>query len=394
MPLSQVIEHRFLPGRGEGTQTDRRNAVRSLAAQHALFFVVPILFTAWFCSYAVSHHSFAVDFHNAFWPAGQRVLHGMTPYVGTSAPAVTRGVAFVYPAPGALLFAVLALLPHTAADILFTIASLAAALATLRVLGVRDWRLYGLTALWPPVTSGWQTANVTLLLVLGVAAAWRLRDRPAAAGVVVALVVSLKVFLWPLGLWLLVSRRYTALAWAIAIGVVVNALAWTILGFDQIHAYLALVRAVSKVEEATAYTPFALALHLGAGHAAAYAIDLSLAAVAALLCVRMGQLGREPTVLLLALTVSLLATPTVWRHYFALLLVPLAISRPRLTGVWLLPVVTYVCPVTSPRLWQLCLLLAAMALVVAVLVRSPDAPERGVGGKPRVRARRLKTVPL
>jgi hypothetical protein len=368
--------------------------VRALAAQHALFGVVPVLFTVWWCAFAVGQHAFAVDFHNAFWPAGQRVLHGVTPYVGTSAPAVTHGVAFVYPALGALLFAVLALLPHTAADVLFTVASLAAVLAALRVLGVRDWRLYGLTALWPPVASGWQTANVTLLLVLGVAAAWRLRDRPAAAGAAVALVVSLKVFLWPLGLWLLVSRRYSALAWALGVGVVVNALSWAVLGFDQIHAYVALVHAVSKVEESIAYTPFALALQLGSGHAAAYAIDLGLAAVAAALCVRMGGLGREPTVLLLAITVSLLATPTVWRHYFALLLVPLAISRPRLSLVWLLPLVTYVCPVTSPRLWQLCLLLAAMALVVGILVRYPEAPARDLANPRRLRLRRLRMVPL
>jgi hypothetical protein len=371
--------------------------MRRLAAEHALFGVVPVLFSLWYCSHAVSHHSFAIDFHNAFWPAGQRVLHGVSPYVATSNAAVTHGVAFVYPAAGALLFAVLALLPHTAADVVFTVGSLAAALGTLRLLGVRDWRLYGLTALWPAVTSGWQTANLTLLLVLGVAAAWRLRGRPAACGAMVAVVVSLKVFLWPLGLWLLVSRRYASLAWAIAIGIAINGLAWAVLGFDQIHAYLALVRAVSKVEEATAYTPFALALHLGFAHAAAYAIEIALAIIAAALCVRMGRVGRqgrESSVLLLAIVISLLATPTVWRHYFALLLVPLAISRPRLSAIWLVPMLTYVCPLTSPSLWQLCLLLGSMALVVGVLLRYPDAPELQSTPRPGLGTRRLARVVL
>jgi alpha-1,2-mannosyltransferase len=361
--------------------------VWGLAAQHALFAVVPVLFTVWFCAFAVGQHSFAVDFHHAFWPAGLRVLHGLTPYASPHSAAVTSGVAFVYPAVGALVFAALAAIPHTAADILFTIASLAAALAALRVLGVRDWRLYGLAALWPPVASGWQTANVTLLLVLGVAAAWRWRNSPVVAGGILALVISVKVFLWPLGLWLIASRRYAALGWALAIGAVVNAIAWAVLGFGQVHAYLQLVRAVTKVEEATAYTPLALALHLGSGRLAAYAIDLAIAAGVAALCLRAGRRGRESSALLLAIAVSLLATPTVWRHYFALLLVPLAIARPRLSPVWILPMVTYVCPVTSPRLWQLCLLLSVMTLVVAIVWRYPTPMRRSLQHRLSVRGR-------
>jgi alpha-1,2-mannosyltransferase len=369
--LRQAIERSTAPDGAEQSGVSRRLGVWALASQHALFAVVPVLFTLYMCAYSVGHHAFAIDFHNAFWPAGRRVLEGLTPYAGPRSAAVTSGVAFVYPAFGALLFAGLAWIPQSAADVLFTVASLAAALAALRLLGVRDWRLYGLVALWPPVVSGWQTANVSLLLVLGVAAAWRLRDRPLATGAVVALVVSLKVFLWPLSLWLLATRRYTALSWALAVGLAINAIAWAVLGIDQLHAYVELARAVTKVEEATAYTLLALALHLGFGRLAAYAISLAIAAGAAALCLRAGRRDRESTALLLAIAVSLLATPTVWRHYFALLLVPLAIARPQLSAVWILPVAMYLCPVTSPALWQLCLALGVLALVVAILLRHP-----------------------
>jgi hypothetical protein len=75
--------------------------------------------------------------------------------------------------------------------------------------------------------------------------------------------------------------------------------------------------------------------------------------------------------LLGALTLSLLATPVVWIHYFVLLLVPLAIMRPRLSGAWLLPLALFACPVTSPMLWQLVLTLGVLALLVAVLLRRP-----------------------
>jgi hypothetical protein len=363
-PTMQVVSR-------EASTVSPRRAVWGLAAQHALFAVVPVVFTIYMCVYSASHNAFAIDFHNAFWPAGRRVLDGLTPYASPQSNAVASGVAFVYPAVGALLFAALAWIPHGLADVLFTIASLAAVLAALRVLGVRDWRLYGLAALWPAVVSGWQTANVSLLLVLGVAIAWRLRDKPAAAGIVVALVVSVKVFLWPLGLWLLATRRYAALGWAAVVFLALNAIAWAVVGFDQLQAYVKLVRAVTKVEEAAAYTPLALALHLGLSRLGAYATGLAIAACVAALCMRAGRRGGDAAVLLLAITVSLVATPTVWRHYFALLLVPIAIARPRLSPIWILPVVMYLCPVTSPLVWQLCLALGVLLLVVGVILREP-----------------------
>src|SRR5438046_1985261 len=121
---------------------------------------------------------FGGDFHVAFWPAGHRVLHGMTPYADPTAPQVAKATAFVYPAPAAVLFAPFALLGRNLADALFIGMQLAAAALTLRVLEVRDWRVYGATYLWGSVASGWVTGNVTLLLALAVAAAWRWRARP------------------------------------------------------------------------------------------------------------------------------------------------------------------------------------------------------------------------
>ena len=354
-----------------------RAKVWSLAAQHACLGLVPVGFTLYICLVAIRHHSFAIDFHYAFWPAGRAVIHGLSPYVSTNSPLVRDGVAFVYPAPGALLFAAFAWMPRVAADIAFTMISLAAAIGVLAILRVRDWRLYGLALLWPPVISGWQTANLSLLIALGIAAAWRLRDRPAASGVTLGLIVSLKVFVWPLALWLLATRRYAALGWGVATTVVVNLVSWAVLGFSQLHAYESLVGAVTKVEEKTAYTPLALLWHLGASVTVAQLAALLLAAVAAVYCVLYGMRGRESSSLLLAIAVSLLATPIVWRHYFALFLVPLAIARPRLSPAWLLPLALMPTPVTTPTMWQLIVTLTAIALVLVALLRNPAADERG-----------------
>src|SRR5439155_1916270 len=51
--------------------------------------------------------------------------------------------------------------------------------------------------------------------------------------------------------------------------------------------------------------------------------------------------NRDATVLTLALAASLAASPIVWVHYFLLLLVPLALTRPRLSVLWFVPFAYY-----------------------------------------------------
>ena len=39
----------------------------------------------------------------------------------------------------------------------------------------------------------------------------------------------------------------------------------------------------------------------------------------------------------LAIAAALALTPVVWNHYLLLLIVPVALARPRLSGLWVLP---------------------------------------------------------
>jgi hypothetical protein len=65
----------------------------------------------------------------------------------------------------------------------------------------------------------------------------------------------------------------------------------------------------------------------------------------------------------------LLWAPITWLHYFALVLVPLAILSPAFSPVWLLPAILWLCPVGSPDTpWKFALPLAVCA---AVLVLAP-----------------------
>jgi Glycosyltransferase family 87 len=374
------------------------------ALRHGLFGVLPVLSTAFIMDIAIRGHAFAVDFHNGEWPAGLRILHGLTPYfdphsaavlsAGSPHPAVTP---MVYPALGALLCAAFALLPHTVADITFTALDMSAVLVALRLVNVRDWRLYGLVLMWPPVITGWQTANITLLLVLGLAAVWRYRDRALLSGLILAALISIKVILWPLGLWLLATRRYMAVTYALASALVLNVIAWGVLGFGELPRYLRVLQAFDHAGERRAYSTFSLALHLGASRTAASVLGLALASIVAAVCFVVGRRGRDRVAFALCVAVALLATPIIWLHYFALLAVPLALLRPRFSPVWLLPLVLLVCPSTSPATWQIVLALSVSTLLVLIpTLQAASRRPRGLHvrlGATRPTARSLPATP-
>lgn len=340
------------------------------------FGVFPVLLTGFLVAVAVNGHFFAVDFGHGPWVAGGRLFAGLSPYVGPHSPQLAHGSPFVYPALSAFLLAPLSAAPHMLADAIFTALSMVAVVLTLRVLRVRDWRLYGLVFLWPVVISGWQTANLTLLIGLGLALAWRYRDRPVVAGAVVAVLISVKMFAWPLGLWLLATRRYVAFGYALVFGLAMNLAAWAIIGFDQIGRYVRLMSALTKIQERRGYSVLALALGHGIGRTLAYALMLGLAAAVGAVCVAAGRRGGDRAAFALSIATCLLATPIIWLHYFALLLVPLAIARPRLSPVWFAPLVMLFFPASRPRPWEILATLALAGALTAVAARGPK-PARG-----------------
>jgi len=380
--MSAIARRLSVPGLASGAAASRP-ALYKAALNHGVFALVPLMFTGFVVYIAVRSGAFAVDFHNGEWTAGQRLLHGMSPYFGPhSAAVLSAGAAhprvtpFVYPGVGAVLYAALALIPHYAADTLFTAFDMAAVALSLKLMDVRDWRLYGLVFLWPPVVIGWQTANITLLLGLGIAALWHYRDRPAMSGPLLALLISLKIVLWPLALWFLATRRYRALRLTAVWGVGLNLIAWSVVGYSEIPRYLSVLQSFNSAGERRSYSLINLALHLGVSTRIATAMAYALAGVVAVLCFKFGRSGHERLAFVLSVGVVLLATPIIWLHYFALLLVPLALTRPRLGPLWGLPLLMFGCPPTEPTTWQIALVLTVSALLVGLMVRAEMAPLR------------------
>jgi Glycosyltransferase family 87 len=340
-----------------------------VALEQALLGVLPVLFTALGLAWYARHGTLAIDFHREYWVVGNRVVNGLSPY-DRSWQDLAVGIGFPYPASAGLWFVPLALLPHNVADWVIAVADIGAVMTTLRVLSVRDWRIYGVVLLWAPVVSGWQTANITLLLGLAIAIAWRHRDRPVVAGALIGLAISTKVVAWPIAIFLLATKRFRACAWALAAGLVCNVLAWTTVGFDQIPSYVNLSREVTRMDAPRAYNLADLMLRAGASLTVSLVVQLTAVAVVCWLAVDAGRAGRDRSVFALSVAAVLLAAPVIWLHYFALLVLPLAVAQPRLGRVWALPIALYACPVHDPTSGQLLATLGVAVVVILSVLQS------------------------
>jgi hypothetical protein len=343
---------------------------RLAALEHGVFGIYPVLMTVAFMIAVIHSGQAALDFRHDFWIAGDRVLHGLTPYTWTHRE-ILDFTSFPYLAPVGLFFAPFALIPSAVGGAIFTALCMLALLGALRVLGVTDWRIYGLVFLWCPVVNAWQTANVTLPLLFGIACVWRWRDRPARAGLAFALCLCLKAIVWPLGLWLLATRRYRAAAIAAAWTVAINAAGWSVLGFDQIHRWLHLTELLQRdILYRSGYALLSLLTHLGLARGAGTAVVIALSVAGAAAVVWVARHDGEERALCLSVALMLVAAPFADSHYLTLLIVPLAILRPRLHPLWAVPLLFWACP-SEPSTLELAVAWAVVAAVVHGLMRRP-----------------------
>jgi hypothetical protein len=298
-----------------------------------------------------------------FKVAARAVLDGRSPYPAATSAGVAHFDKFVYPPVTAFLFAPLSVLPTVVAQVVMLALGVACIFAALRLLEVRDWRCYGIAAVSAPAVNSLALGAVTSFLLLGVAAGWRFRNRPGLSGALVAVTAVGKLFLWPLGLWLLVTRRLRAALAATAAGLALLVGGWAAIGFAGMRSYPHLLRVLSQVEEQTSYSPVAL-LNLSGSAAGLLTVALAVLLVVAVVLAARGADG-DRRALAVAVLGSLLVTPIVWLHYFLLLLVPIALYRPRLSALWFAPAILWLTPSTHSHgvTWHIVLALGVTALV-------------------------------
>jgi len=340
--------------------------VRSFARpwELAVFLWLPGLVIAWACVYELRAREALEDF-GVFRKAALAVVHGRSPYVHPTATGLAHFDKFVYPPVAALLVAPLAALPSEAGRVVMFVAGLAAVLGALRVLRVEDWRCYSVAIVSAPAINSLALGALTSFLMLGAALAWRHRENAAVAGVATALVAVLKLYLWPLAIWLLATRRWRAAVLCGAAGAILLLGGWAVIDFAGLRSYPTLVHLLERVEGPVSYSAVAL-LGLSGGAQTVATIVLSLAGAVAVVLAARGPAG-DRRAFAVAVLVSLVATPLVWLHYLLLLYVPIALYRPRLSGLWFLPLLLWVTPSTHSHgtTWRIALTLGVLAVVAA-----------------------------
>jgi hypothetical protein len=326
--------------------------LRSTASAVLFLGVIPLAMCAPAVHHAVTGDRTGSDFLS-FWQAGGHVWHAESPYpVLDTLPAVADGRTFepfVYPAPAAFAMVPFAALPFALAATLFLALSLGAIFGALRLLNVRDWRCYGAVLGSVPVVAGNMLGTFSPLLLLGAAGAWRYRDRVSRVAPIVAALVVAKLFLWPLWLWLVYTRRYAAAVVSAVLGLGVTLVTWSLIGFAGMHDYPRLLSRLSELTGKNSYSLYALGRAVGAAPGVTQAGVLAIGVALAVVAARALRVGRsDPRTFVASMGFGLLLTPILWPHYLVLLFVPIALTRRDFSWPWLLPLLLWV----DPNAWS------------------------------------------
>lgn len=332
------------------------------------------------------HHHFAFDFHQ-FWQGGRDVIEGRSPYPAAhslptggdptlDAVAVQDTFRFPYPAPAALAMAPFGALPFSVAAALFILLSIAAVFLALRLLGVVDWRCYGLVFASVTTLGAVRLGTFTPFLLLGLAVAWRFRENKLIVAAAVGGLVILKLFLWPLLVWLVLSRRIGSAGLALAIATTISIASWAVIGFAELGNYPALLSSLSSSVESKGWSAVALGLSLGISSVAAKAFTVVLAGSALAVAAAAPRERRDFWSFTVAIAAAILLSPIVWLHYFLLLVAPLAIAFPALAPAWFIPLALWAWPFqeTGGDVWKIALGMAVLAAACATALQSSRRP--------------------
>jgi hypothetical protein len=341
----------------------------------ALLAVLPVITAVTMFAVASSDGSHSVDFQNELYPEAERLLRWENPFPppGTD---LSHGHNLIWPPLAALVAAPFTLLSPEAANWAIALVGLGCFMASLRLVGVRDWRVYGVFALWPQVIGEIRVSHLTPFLCLLLALVWRYREARAVPGLALGCATAIKFFLWPLGIWLAaIGRAREAL---IAAGVAAASLL-LVLPFTGLHDYFEVLLDLGRTFGTDSYSPFGLLSQLHVPEAPARVGSVALGVALLIGCWRRASLG-------LAVAAALVLSPIVWLDYFAVAAIPLAIVRPRLSAVWFAPLVTWGllnAGIGAATVWGGLRVLVAFAVVILVIVRAEGLAEtRGEDGRP------------
>ena len=326
------------------------------------------------------HGEPASDLMHAYLPAAHAIRGGDTPYAPEGDFSIVSETAYVNPPVLAELLVPLTLVSVGKAEALATVAAFVLLFGMLWLTGVRDPICYGAVCLWLPTFNAIQNANASLLVAFLVAVAWRLRDGSGGA-VATAVAIAVKPFVWPLLVWQAACGRTRSALLAAGSAIALMLISWIPLGFAGLSRFVRINQEVANIEDVKGYSVVALGDAVGVSNAAATAAAVAIGLVLLLACFRAGQRGNECQSLALALAAALVMTPVVWQHYLIVLVVPLAVARPRASWPWFVPIVAWAAPTAGNGApWQTLIVPAVAALLVfaSIVPGTPSLRRRTV----------------
>ena len=319
-----------------------------------------------------------------FLQAAHDVRAGDNPYVDPD--SVSEGATpYAYPPLLAIVLIPATALPDEVSGsspvaILVSLGLVACVIATLLLLGVRDWRCYPVALLYPPTLENVEYGALGPVLALLVSLAWRYRERVGAVAVSLGAAITLKLFLWPLAAWLAATRRWAAAAGAVVVATALALGSWAVIGFDGIADYSDLLRRLSDLEATNSYSAYAMLVAIGFSSTLSHAATIAAGIALLWLAWRVARdADGDRRAFTLALAAGLVLTPILWLHYLVLLVVPIALARPRLSGLWFVPLAMTVFELLDlyrgwPRGdgWALASVALVVALVFVAALRRPE----------------------
>ena len=334
-----------------------------------------------------------------FMRAADDIRAGDSPYVDPE--TVEEGSApYVYPPLLAVVLVPATALPDDARGsapvaVLFSLVLVSCLVGALLALDVRDWRCYPVALLYPPTLENLEYGAIGPILALLVALGWRYRDLVSGTATAVGVAVVLKVFLWPVVVWLALTRRWRAAFAAVGIAAGLTLASWAVIGFRGLTEYPTLLRSLSDLEAEQSYSALAVLTAAGVPSSVARALVIAGAAVLLVFAWRAAR-GRpadpessDRRSLTLALAAGFVLTPILWLHYLVLLVVPIGLARPRLSALWFVPLTLSVFELLDwYRGWPRGdgKALASVALVVGLVfvasLRTRERPDEATRGAP------------
>jgi hypothetical protein len=301
-----------------------------------LFGVLPLAFSVAVLRSEAHLGLLGFDFKGTIWEPGRAILHGHSPYPHPTVSEMQTGNPSVYPPVGLWLALPFAALPFAIAYWMWTALLVAAIVATLAILQIRDWRCYTLALSSCPVVFGLALGNVVTLLLPLAALVWERRRSPWASGIALGLAIAIKLVFWPLLFWMVATNRMRTAAVSVGTAAVSTLVAWAAIGFAGFASYPHLLEVNTNLYATHSWSLYAGSVGLGFSHSVANALMWIVGAAVLGASVAVARRGGDREGFCGAIFASLALLPIVWVHSLVVLLLPLAVGARALNRQWLL----------------------------------------------------------